>query len=88
MNNAGAHPAQGNHLLRLNEQRLRFLELVNGRLENLILFRQLLLVIVRNHQILDAHMKFGSGKRLGQKIIRPGRKGRQFGLLIRPGGQQ
>ena len=49
---------------------------------------ELALQLMGLDQVLDPHVQFGRGKRLGQKVVGAGRKRRQLGLLVRPRRQQ
>ena len=72
VDDARAHAAQRRQLFGLHQLRLGFLELFDGGFQHLVLLGELALVLVRFDQVLDAHVQFGGGKRLGQKIARAG----------------
>jgi len=39
-------------------------------------------------EVAEAQVEFGARKRLGQKIVRPGRQPGELGGLVRPGGEE
>ena len=87
VDDARAHAAERDHLLGLHQQGFGFLQLLDGGFEHLVLPGELVLVMMRLDEVFDAHVQFGGGKGLGQKIVRAGGERGQLGFLIRAGGQ-
>src|SRR5207247_2678640 len=79
VNDAGAESAQGGQLFGLHQLGFGLLELLDGRLERLVLTVERSLILVGLDEVFHPDMKFGGGKGLRQAVVRASVERAPFG---------